>query len=462
MFDGITVLVASSLLDSVEGADGEPRFWMLETIREYAHEQLAASGEEEAIHRRHLRHIAARAEQLTSESTTRDWEHRLLQLQPELGSIRAALVWGLEHDPVAAARLAGALDEFWIFNGLFAEGRMWVERSLTTSSTLPSSVRVRLLTTAGWLAKDQNDLVQAEAYLATAVAHARGLADETLLVTALSLLGSVALSAGDLDVARRLHEEERGLAEAAGEPFSMAVALLNLGRVSAETGDLPQGQRLLEEALVAHRKSGNTMGVALAQLFLGGVIMTRGDHASAATHFRDALHIFVTLGSWANAARALEGAAGTMVNRSSESSARLLGAAAALRERVGYPQDPLEARTVAHMLAAARVVLSEGVLAAACEAGKLLSIDAALREVDTVMADLTPAEPTEADDRHGLTRRERDVLRLLAEGRSNRLIAVALSLSERTVEGHVLHILTKLGLESRTAAATYAVRQGMV
>ncbi len=117
------------------------------------------------------------------------------------------------------------------------------------------------------------------------------------------------------------------------------------------------------------------------------------------------------------------------------------------------------------MLTSARAMLSDAAFTEAWNAGQLMSQDEALAGAEALAlatAEAEIASPPDKATRHGLTPREREVLRLLVEGRSNRAIADILSLSERTVENHVLHILTKLGLASRTAAATYAVRHGLV
>jgi len=123
---GITSLVSSSLIDRVDGPGGEPRFAMLESMREYALEQLAASGEEPSIRRTHARHFTALAERMWTAIAMAGDDTWVARLQPELDNFRAALTWTLGEDPVEALRLAGALEECWSRYCYYAEGREWL------------------------------------------------------------------------------------------------------------------------------------------------------------------------------------------------------------------------------------------------------------------------------------------------------------------------------------------------
>jgi len=385
------------------------------------------------------------------------------RLRPETGNIRAALGWALDHDPIQAAWLAGSLDAFWNFSNHFAEGRAWTERALATATTMPTHVRARALATAGWLTREQGDMARAHAQLTEAEALARTLGDVRLRGIALNHLGQTAIAQGHIEAAWQIHEEERRCALATGVPLDMAIATLNLGLVAMAKGDLPHAQEYLEEALALHQSSGSALGMAVIRLSLGSVVLARGDQSAAATYFRGAFSLFAERDDQANAARALEGLAGSTISRQPVSATRLLGTAATMRERVGRPRRPREQPSYEQTVAAARRVLGEPTFAAAWEVERFQSWDEVLAEVDVLMDTIngSPDAPPDPAVSHGLTRREREVLQLLVDGRSNRAIAEFLSLSERTVENHVLHILTKLNLDSRTAAATYAVRHGL-
>jgi len=146
-----------------------------------------------------------------------------------------------------------------------------------------------------------------------------------------------------------------------------------------------------------------------------------------------------------------------------ERAARLLGASAALHEAIGAMPPAELPGDLGNGPERARAVLGEAAFEAAWAAGRALSVDEAITEALAVAAPTVSAPATRtAGDDHGLTRREREVLRLLIDGRSNREIGEALSISPRTVGKHVEGILAKLGVESRTAATGYALRHGLV
>jgi non-specific serine/threonine protein kinase len=457
---GVSALVASSLVEVTEGIGGEPRFSMLETIREYALERLKASGEELLTRSTHAGYFVALADRPWSFPTGAEAARELDEQRPEIGNFRGALEWALAHEPIQAALLAGALVEYWVRYNYFVEGRTWAERSLATTN-LPNEIRAVALTSAGWLALRQDDLAQAESWLTEAVALSRVLGDDRELIPPLFLLGEVALSQGDTDTAWRLYVEAHACAMAIGEPRFLPIAMLNLGRAAMARGDLPQAEAYLEEALALHQHSSGPDGIAYGQLYLGKVLGARGERARALAYLRSALLTFANIGDWANVASALEGLAGVAMSHRPDPPTLLLGAAAVMRDRVGRPRDREDRTAYQRTLDTARTMLGETAFDAAWAKGMRLSWDEVMAEVDALTATLVAPDTIAASARsaaHGLSPREQEVLRLLAEGRSNRAIAGHLSLSERTVENHVFHILTKLGVPSRTAAATWAVR----
>jgi DNA-binding CsgD family transcriptional regulator len=228
-------------------------------------------------------------------------------------------------------------------------------------------------------------------------------------------------------------------------------------------GDLEAAQALFEEALALHQAGSGPTGIAFGHLYIGQVSLARGDHIRSATSFREAIIRFADAWGLSDAVRAVEGFAGVVVTRYPDHAARLLGAAAAIREGDDSPRDQLEVPVYEQTVAAARTKLGEPGFVAAWEAGKRLPWEDVLTEVNALVEAIIEAAVAspEPDDRHGLSPREQEVLRLVAAGHSNRTIADMLSLSERTVENHVRHILDKLDLDSRVAAATWAVRHDL-
>jgi predicted ATPase/DNA-binding CsgD family transcriptional regulator len=467
VLDGVSSLVTASLVNPVTGDNAESRFTMLETIREYALERLVASGEEPVIRQRHAHHFVSLAESIWELPEGPIAEAATRRLQPEIGNIRLALEWTLTHDPDATLQLAGALVDFWFAHVSLTEGRNWVERALQAAPNAPSRFRARALVTAGWLAMDQGDLTHADACLTEAVTRARAGDEAKLLILNLGILGLVALKGNDLVRARRLFEEVRAHA-AAEESVLSAMANANLGQVMMAMGDLEAAQGLFEEALAIHQAGSGPTGIAFGHLYLGQVSLARGDHVRAATSFREAIGRFDAAAGPGFTVRAVEGFAGAVVSRWPDQAARLLGAAAAIREGDDWPRDLLEVPVYEQVVSTARRVLGEPAFTAAWEAGRCLDWDEVLADIDalveTIAEDADGASPESSpstDDSCRLSPREREVLRLVAEGTSNRVIAEQLFLSERTVENHIRHILDKLDVDSRTAAATWAVRHGL-
>ena len=463
ILNGLSTLVAASLVIPTDDIGGEPRFTMLETIGEYAWEQLAVSGDEASVRQAHALHYVALGELMWNASyglETEDWMRRL---RPEISNIRLALEWTLGHEPTEAVRLVGALDEYWIRFGYITEGRDWVVRALAASNSAPAFSRARALLIAGWMALEQDDLIQAEVHLTEGLTLAKALADHGLLAYGFALLGGVALKDGDFDRSRQLHEQERAHAASSGQPFLVAIALLNLGRVTLATNNLSQAQDFLEHALSIHRSVLGSFGVVVAQYFLGQVMLGRREYTSAVTHFHEAFHGFEKAGDVVSAARSLEGLAGSVVTRRPDSAIKFLSVATVLRERVGHPPDRADRCISERAVAAAQIALGEQAFSAAWEAGRQIAWDDLPAEINALVDTLAISPPVSSrETQHGLSPREQEVLQLMVEGSSNRAIADFLSVSERTAESHVSHILHKLNLESRTAAMAFAVRHGLV
>jgi non-specific serine/threonine protein kinase len=318
------------------------------------------------------------------------------------------------------------------------------------------------LLAAGWLAMDQDDLAHADDCLTEAVAGAREVIDGKLLSMSLLIAGQVALKGSDLARARRLFEEVKTHAVTGAPPF-LALATASLGQVTMAMGDLAEAQALFEEALTLHQVRSGLGGIAFGHLYLGQVTLARGDHARSATAFREAIIGFADALGPSHAVRAIEGFAGVVVTRLPNRAARLLGAAAAIREGDDSPRDQLEVPVYEQVVATARRKLGEPAFMAAWEAGRGLAWEDVLAEIDALVDAITEAGvgTPQGDTTYGLTPRETEVLRLVAGGVSNRAIAAHLFLSERTVENHVRHILDKLDLDSRVAAATWAVRHDL-
>ncbi len=257
VLEGLASLVDKSLLRSEQGA--EPRFSMLETIRAYGLEQLAAVGETEASRRRHAAHylvVAQRAEPALTGAEQGTW---LARLEGEHDNLRAALQWSRDSGESALGlRLAGALWRFWYVRGHLSEGRAWLDGllALTTSDKEPdvAAIRAKALTGAGVLANIQGDYDRATVLCEESLTLYRRLDDTRGAAVALSILGNLAMNQGAYARAVALSEESLALYRTLGDKRGMAVALNNLGVVLLHQGAYERSAALCEESLTLNRE----------------------------------------------------------------------------------------------------------------------------------------------------------------------------------------------------------------
>ncbi|MGH2532672.1 MAG: ATP-binding protein [Thermomicrobiales bacterium] len=464
--DGIASLVDKSLLLRGEGAEGEARFLMLETIREYGLERLEASGEAGTIRRRHAAYylgLAEQAEPALKGPAQAIWR---LRLQVEQANLRAALTWALEAgEAETSLRLAGAMAWFWWTRGNPSEGRTWLEGALAGGG-VPPGARAKALAGAGVLAWALGDHERATACGEQSLALWRALGDRPGMAVSLRLLALAPYASGDYEHATALWEECLALQRASGDTWGIANSLSNLGRMACFQGDDGQAAALLDEALTVAETTGDTYHAAAARFALGEVALLRGETERAAHLFQGSVATFRELGDTRLVPECLRGlarvaAAGGRL----EQAVRLAGAEAALRAAAGIPLTPApERQRYERDLAAWRAALGETSFATAWTPGWALPLHQTIAEAATVAfppatAAITSREPSA---QAGLTPRELEVLRLVADGRSDREIAQVLSISSRTAGNHVASVLDKLGVGSRAAAVALALRHGLI
>jgi predicted ATPase/DNA-binding CsgD family transcriptional regulator len=465
--DGISSLIEESILRQVHGpAEEEPRYRMLETVREFGLERLAASGEEQAVRQAHAEYYARLAAQAEPELTGADQLAWFGRLETEHANLRVALAWAIAHDPETGLGMSGALIRFWDHHSHVREGQRWLEAALARSGDLPPAPRAKALWGAGALAIGTGDYDRAERWLTESVDLARVAGDRYLIGFALGALGTVALHHGDLARAAALPEEGLAHVRAVGDDDAIAALLGNLGSVAFLRGDHARAVAHSEESLALYRALGSVHGTASVLGTLGRALLELGDDERALAVLGEGLVLSQRVGNKWYAISALEGLAGAATARGEwERAARLFGAVEALAEASGIAVHPADRAANERHLAAVRAHLEEATFAFAWEAGTALSLEQviveALEAADPAGgATPAPASPDPAVE-FGLTAREREVLLLLAEGQSDREIGKALFISPRTVHGHVTHVLAKLGVESRTSAAAFAIRHGL-
>jgi predicted ATPase/DNA-binding NarL/FixJ family response regulator/transcriptional regulator with XRE-family HTH domain len=502
--DGLASLVDHSLVQPEAprrpGEDGEPRFRMLETIREFAREQLAASGEEAALQARHAEYFLAHAEQREPVAGPPGPE-RLPRLAREFGNLRAALRFLIDHQQgEPAARLATGLGYFWKAEGYVDEGRAWLGEILgllgEASRTL---VRANLLLLAGRLAFTHSDNALARRRVEESLAIYREIGDRRRVATALFMAGLIARWQGQYDLAWRKFEEDRAIWQELDDPSGLAQCDDALGVVAFWMGDGARGRALLESALAQHRRLGDRMmegyvlynlgfvahglgdhstaracyeerlaiarrvgfrmGIGDALGGLGDLALDLGDLEEARTKLAEALRVHGDLGNRREIAHVLECFASlAALQNHSERAMRLRAAAAALREMIGEPIPPDQARRLERRARRLRRTTNDDVFARARAAGQAMTMEAAVE--DALGGEASPeGSPAAAAARAGiaaLSEREEEVASLIAAGLTNRQIAARLVVAERTADAHVSHILDKLGFATRSQIAVWA------
>ncbi|MDP8908195.1 MAG: AAA family ATPase, partial [Chloroflexota bacterium] len=354
LLDTLASLIGKSLVRQEPAADGTSRYTMLETVREFALERLAESGEEAAIRQRHAEVFAALAEQAEMLLFTGNarWIKRLTL---DHANPRAALAWAIEHGATETAlRLVGALMPFWFLRGEFAEGRDWAERALALDGDAPPAVRVSALETACQHAQFFGDIARAVALSEEGLALARSSDDQLGIGKMLLKLGALAETQRHYDRAQALFVEAGAVFEALNDPFWVAAAVKSLGWASIGLGNDTEAERWAEEGLARERALGHPWGIADALLLVGQVARLQGDPARAADALRESLVINWREGHRHDVMWRLEAIAMLAADQSPSRAARLFGAAEAMRDEFGMAL-PLDATEGDHDSAVARV-----------------------------------------------------------------------------------------------------------
>jgi DNA-binding CsgD family transcriptional regulator/tetratricopeptide (TPR) repeat protein len=454
----------------------EPSFAMLETVREYAEEQLVARGALEAAHRAHAHYFLALAEQAEPLLRGRDQRAQCLRLEREHDNLRAALHWLLDQDEdaerEAALRLAGALGYFWLMRGYHAEAAHWLQAALAKAPQDDVAVRARGLFYAGVFLMHQRDFERSRVMLEAALALAEQRGDGVAAVEALTFLGGGALFARDMMESARLLQEALRRGREVGDPFAIASALFFLGARALEVGSLTEAATLEEEAVEQWTMAGDLRAAGAARCGLAVIRGQLGDLAPAVENVRVALQTGAALRDryllrmGARAALSLSGGRADPARQ-----AQLLGA---VEGRLAQPDSGgigIYERWAADWgMSRLRKQLEQGDWDAALRAGRALRLEEvaalALMLVDEVAESLIRAEAKPQRHAGGsagpLTAREREVLRLVAQGLSSKAIGRQLFIAASTVKYYLTSVFNKLGVGTRAQAVAVAVQRGLL
>jgi non-specific serine/threonine protein kinase len=384
-------LVEQSLLRPMRAPDAEPRYQMLETVREFGLERLTQAGELEDAGERHAHHVLAFSEGLLRGPSILMDQATLTRIVAEHDNVRLALAWFDDHGEIdALLQLSSLLHGLWLGRGLYQEGLQWVERALERSKRVPSTTLVRALERAGTLAVFQGDLARAESFLAEALTLARLLGDPTLVGDALA--SSALLSHRQRDFARAealLTERRRTLGGEANEEHNVLpyFSHLTFGDLALAQGQFARAARHFEEAIDRYRSVGNDWGVRDIQAGLAAVQYWIGDLPQAAALYWESLERSHSMNYVPLLASSLLGLSAIAVaSAQPEVGARLLGAAESSAASLGMPIFTRDSALREHVVTTLGAVFGAERLGAMRETGQTLSREAAIAEAQAVAA----------------------------------------------------------------------------
>ncbi len=561
ILDGLLSLVDKSLLRQEESTEGEPRFWMLQLLREFGLEAQARTGEAELTRQAHALYYLALAEEAKPHLRGTEQARWLARLEQEHENLQVALNWLLEGAPMEedkeqaerALRMCGALFWFWRIHGYIREGQTELSQALAARSGVVVPVQAEALLGAAELAFALGDYEQVEALGGESLALYRQLGDAAGMAASLNLLGNTAgergqyvaarsqiekaatlfqqvgdtwgrsvcliqiahfaTGQGEYDHARTLLEETLGLSSVLGDKGLVGGALyelaqvlflsqgdqakayalaeqslailrevfdkwirgltLNLlGQIVLQQGEATRAHELAEESIALLREIGDRVPTCQALIGLARVVAFQGDLAAARRLYQECLAMLHETGCQEFIPTCLEGMGVVLAGQGVPLKAvGLWRTAKALREAMGTPMHPVYRTDYEQATIAARAALGEEAFAKAWTKGRAMPLEQvityALETKGALPADAKPPEAKQEDassdlpptSPNDLTQREVEVLRLVAAGSSNQAIADMLVISERTVNSHLVHIFNKLGVNSRAAAAAFAIRQ---
>jgi predicted ATPase/class 3 adenylate cyclase len=378
VFDGVAALADKSLVRPLVTSVHEPRFLMLETIREFALERLVAEDEIDAVTRAHSIYFSGLAAQGREGVEGVDARRWLERLEIEIGNLRAALEWLLEHEPAAASDMGADLWRFWQRRGFLGEGRRWLERiAELPAEAVPVAARANALGALGSVAYWQNDFSRTRAAYEASLAAWRETGDEVGLQVALYNLGFIQLVEHHLEAARAAYGESLEIAQRLDQRQAVGRLEYGLGMVALVEGRLDEARRRYEEAIRILDPLGDEFGVWSARRNIVEALSRSGELDSAAHLNREVAAHAHDVGDPTMSAMALDDFASIESIRGDHRRAVLLAAAAAaMKERAGG-EAPLPLVTIEDVRAGAAGHLSPEEIERLWAEGRTLDDDAA-------------------------------------------------------------------------------------
>jgi predicted ATPase/serine/threonine protein kinase len=422
VFQGVASLVDKSLAQQIELAEGESRFVLLDTIREFGQERLSASEEASATRRAHAAYCLVLAEEYASQASDPANRGSVTSFEAEYNNFRFALEWLIQTGNAEwGLRLGAALFQFWETREYLTEARALLEKLLRLEGAKTrTNTRARVLFCAGVLAGEQGDYESARTLVNNSLeisrelhdtrgvgialnalaAHARdrgdleasrslfneslavwrGLGDRVVVARSLSNLANVVKLQGEYALARSLFAECLSIFRELGDRAGMAWSLNSEGDVAREQGDMAVARALYEESLNIFRQLGDKWGIAGCLADLGNLACEQGNYSASRSLYTESMNLFQELGHKRGVARVLECFACTAAAQSKpEQSLRLAAAAGALRRVIGAPLPSAEQARLEKVLDSARHSLPHAVAAAAWMDGWTTPVERAIQ-----------------------------------------------------------------------------------
>jgi predicted ATPase/DNA-binding CsgD family transcriptional regulator len=502
----ISSLVSKSVVVAETVGRTQARYRLLETIRVYALERLEEAGEKARLRDRHLDLFLARAEEAAPKLNEAYQQLWLNWLEGEHENLRAALAWALESGAIEAGlRIAIALYRFWEIRGFVKEGLTWFERLLAQADEgINVVVRANACTYAAFLAMflGNTSATMAYGHEAVVLAEAADDKDNSILILALGGLASGAQATGDYQTAFTIQERMiQLLRHSSGDPMVLGMVLFVQGEAAIVLGFYDTARTFLEESLAMAREAGDAFRIAHALNAFGDLARCEQDYADAQAYYEQSVALLHELGALRDRASVLQNLGSTCLQLGDMERAysyfresviahqaqqnvpgkleclvgfaatavmaglpgpgtRLFAATAAISGQPPPPVWKVTGLEVARYQDLARASLTESEFQAQQAAGRAMTLEKAVDYALNLPLKLGIA-PKTGKTPGGLTRREREVAVLIGQGMTNGEIAAELVLSKRTVETHVKHILSKLGLSSRGQIMRWAIDQGL-
>jgi predicted ATPase/DNA-binding CsgD family transcriptional regulator len=450
VLDAVAGLIDKSVLIAEENGV-KVRYRMPQTLREYGQSCLAGWGQQETFQRNHHDYYRRLAVQAWHEWFGRQQVHWTDWMQREHLNLLAAYEYGQAARGAVGGgwEILRALSIYWSLAGPLEEWRRVLERALAAQAE-PSRLRALLTCLATWAAVHQGDLPAAESFGNESRELAQQFHDPASYSFASLFLGRALMSRGDLDAAAALFEQSLQVRE---RPPVTAAALRGMAEVAAHGGDMGLAKRRMGECLAVCDAHGESWDRATSLSTWAVLTWRHGDSEQAMESARESLRLWSKFQNRLGIAQCVELLAWTAADAGDcERSAVLLGAAAEIRRGVGAGLLPDLAEFRRSCEAKARGALGERTLSTAMRRGANMPltevIGYALGEHPKTVGNAPGEEAV-------LTRREREIADLVAQGLSNREIASRLVIAQRTAEGHVEHVLGKLGFTSRAQIAAW-------